>query len=269
VAAAQRFVSQLPTPAGAVRDPYSTACLAANTNLCLTSTTRSPDALFHDVVGQLGARGAAVKSEACGKPVDVIARCLADVRFSGVQLVVTGNATAGAKAALGVLVNDPNVQPNTTVAMGSWASLGIVPEGWRGTATCVSEAVDGCVRYSATLSGTGSLAAAGKAFQTSLSAANFRVLSTAGCPASGSDRCLVRAVSQSWFAALMSLVKQSRCRRALLAAATGCRVCFPAAPDAAFAGPLQRSRGPFRASIPRTSCTPRPTIRDHGGTALL
>ena len=193
VAAAQRFVSQLPTPAGAVRDPYSTACLAANTNLCLTSTTRSPDALFHDVVGQLGARGAAVKSESCGKPVDVIARCLADVRFSGVQLVVTGDATAGAKAALGVLVNDPNMQPSTTVAMGSWASLGIVPEGWRGTATCVSKGAGGCVRYSATLSVAGNLASAGKAFQTSLSAAHFRVLSASGCPAGGSDRCLVRA----------------------------------------------------------------------------
>jgi hypothetical protein len=46
LAAAQRLVSQLPTPAEAVRDLYSTVCLAANTNLCLTSTTRSPDALF-------------------------------------------------------------------------------------------------------------------------------------------------------------------------------------------------------------------------------
>ena len=193
VAAAQTLVSSLTLPAGATFDEYNTTC-GIPVAVCITSATRTPEALFTDVIAALKARGASVELLKCPLPAGDVAlgRCAADLRFHGVHLAVSahdttfsGSVTTPAWLAVLVDADGPVIGPTTAKPLGNWQALKVMPKGWRGEPACLKPVPRGCNEYRAKLTEPGTPAQAQALLRSSLTSAGYRVDSARCYPAAG------------------------------------------------------------------------------------
>jgi hypothetical protein len=201
IAIGRALFDDLPDVAGAVRDPYGTACGMPEAEYCTSAPGLAPDALIAAVGSQLATRGAHLERRDCsdhalgGYLPDL---CTEIFSYRGVDVAITASDefTPGQKIPTyvhGTVLRKSLPPERAAVPLGSWESLGLTPATW-GALPCAAPANGGCVGYAGNLDGPGTPEDARRILQSNFEQAGYRIeVNRCDVDATGSGRCRLAA----------------------------------------------------------------------------
>lgn len=201
IAIGRALFDDLPVIAGAVRDPYGTACGMPEAEYCTSAPALAPDELIAAVGSELAARGARVERRDC--PEHALGGylpnlCMEIYSYRGVNVAITASDEfpAGEKVPTnlhGMVLRNTLSAEAPPMPLGSWESLGITPAAW-GALPCTAQANGGCMSYKGNLEGSGTPEDARRALQANLERAGYRIeLNRCSVAETGNAHCRLAA----------------------------------------------------------------------------
>jgi hypothetical protein len=184
VAGGNKFLSGVDAPAGAVSDPYGTACWVIGASLCMTSDDLAPGDLLDAASAQVHASGAELKKRWC-----FIDQCYAYLKYQGAPLMLVVDdpeeATPKPVMVTGFVVTDedPDAPADPAASLGTWASLSATPRSWKAP-RCVQRDAGGCRQFDGSFAAKTSPVEAVKDLRRTLESAGY-ALTDDTCPETG------------------------------------------------------------------------------------